>query len=66
MIDARFTGLDVWSPIAGAGMDDQAAVAGLGFTADFDAAGRFGFSIDTRREHGRSHTGAYADYTVGF
>ncbi|HEU4813326.1 MAG TPA: S8 family serine peptidase [Xanthomonadaceae bacterium] len=66
LIDARFTGLDVWSPITGAGMGGQAAVAGLGFTADFDEAGRFGFSVDTRREHGKSHTGAYANYTVGF
>ncbi len=66
LIDARFTGLDVWSPIAGARMDDQAAVAGLGFTADFDEAGRFGFSVDTRREFGETHTGAYANYTIGF
>lgn len=66
LIQARFTGLDMWSPIAGAGLDGRAAVAGLGFTADFDEAGRFGFSVDTRREHGRSHTGAFANYTVGF
>ena len=66
LIDARFTGLDVWSPIAGAGMDSRATVAGLGFTADFDDAGRFGFSVDTRREFGERHTGADANYTVGF
>ena len=66
LIQARFTGLDVWSPIAGAGLDGQATVAGVGFTADFDEAGRFGFSVDTRREHGRTHTGAFANYTVGF
>lgn len=66
LIQARFTGLDVWSPISGTGEGGDAAVVGLGFTADFDAAGRFGFSIDSRREHGRTHTGAFANYTVGF
>ena len=65
-IDARFTGLDVWSPIAGSGLDDDATVFGLGLGLALPEAGRFGFDLDTRHVGGRSYTGAFANWTVGF
>jgi len=65
-IDARFTGLDVWSPIGGAGLGDEAAVFGLGLQARLPKWGRLGLDLDSRREHGRSYTGAFANWSVGF
>jgi autotransporter-associated beta strand protein len=65
-IDARFTGLDVWSPIGGAGLDEEAAVFGLGLQARLPKWGRFGLDLDSRREHGRDYTGAFANWSVGF
>ncbi|WP_052100925.1 S8 family serine peptidase [Novilysobacter arseniciresistens] len=65
-IDARFTGLDVWSPIGGAGLDDNATVFGFGLGVDTLRAGRFGLNLDTRQEGGRRYTGAFANWSFGF
>src|SRR5690606_27821403 len=64
--DARDIGRDVWSPIAGSGLDDETTVFGLGLGLALPDAGRFGFDIDTRHVGGRSYTGAFANWTVGF
>ena len=65
-IDARFTGLDAWSPIAGAGLGDEAAVFGVGLRAWLPIGGQLGFDLDSRRENGRSYTGAFANWSIGF
>lgn len=64
-IDARFTGMDAWSPITGGGLAKEAAVLGFGLRSDLPV-GRLGFDLDARREDGRTWTGAYANWTVGF
>ncbi|MGH8085065.1 MAG: S8 family serine peptidase [Lysobacter sp.] len=65
-IDARFTGIDAWSPITGAGLGEEAAVFGLGLHAWLPIGGRLGLDLDGRRENGRSYTGAFANWSVGF
>ena len=65
-IDARFTGLDAWSPIAGAGLGEEAAVFGVGLRAWLPIGGQLGFDLDSRRENGRSYTGAFANWSIGF
>ncbi|MCE7032861.1 S8 family serine peptidase [Lysobacter sp. GX 14042] len=64
-IAARFTGIDAWSPISGAGLDDDVGVLGLGLGADLPV-GRLGFELDARREFGETWTGADANWSVGF
>ncbi len=64
-IDARFTGMDAWSPITGGGLAKEATVLGFGLRSDLPL-GRLGFDLDARNENGRTWTGAYANWTVGF
>lgn len=64
-VAARFTGLDAWSPIAGAGLDDEVGVLGFGMGMALPV-GRLGFDVDARREFGETWTGAYASWVVGF
>ncbi|KIQ96006.1 serine protease [Lysobacter sp. A03] len=64
-IDARFTGMDAWSPITGSGLAKEATVLGFGLRSDLPV-GRLGFDLDARNENGRTWTGAYANWTVGF
>ncbi|MGQ4659630.1 S8 family serine peptidase [Lysobacter sp. F6437] len=65
-IDARFAGLDAWSPITGAGLGEEAAVFGFGVHAWLPVGGKLGFELDSRRENGRSYTGAFANWSIGF
>ncbi len=64
-IDARFTGMDAWSPITGGGLAKEATVLGFGLRSDLPL-GQLGFDLDARHEGGRTWTGAYANWTVGF
>ncbi len=64
-IDARFTGMDAWSPIAGNGLAKEATVLGFGLRSELPL-GQLGFDLDARNEGGRTWTGAYANWTVGF
>ena len=64
-INARFTGIDAWSPINGAGLDDDVGVLGLGLGVQMPV-GRLGFDLNARREFGETWTGAYANWAVGF
>jgi autotransporter-associated beta strand protein len=65
-IDARFTALDVWSPILGAPLDDDIGVFGLGLEARFGRASRLGFDLDSRYEYGQTYARATATWSVGF
>lgn len=64
-IDARFTGIDAWSPIAGTGLGGDATVFGLGVGAALPV-GRLTLDVDSRRQDGQTWTGAFANWAVGF
>ncbi|RPE81974.1 autotransporter serine protease [Vulcaniibacterium tengchongense] len=64
-LDARFTALEVWSPIRGAGLDENVGVLGLGLNARFGDH-QLGFDLDGRREFGRSYGRAMAYWSLGF
>ncbi|MFC5594967.1 S8 family serine peptidase [Lysobacter niastensis] len=65
-INARFTALDVWSPILGASLDDDIGVFGVGLEARFGRGSRLGFDLDSRHEYGQTYTRAMATWSVGF
>jgi autotransporter-associated beta strand protein len=64
-IDARFTGVEAWSPISGAGLGEEATVFGVGLRTRLPV-GQLGFDLDARRELGQTWTGASANWSVGF
>src|SRR5690606_39997324 len=49
-IDARFTGMDAWSPITGAGLGEEARVFGFGVYAWLAVGGHLCFELDCLRE----------------
>lgn len=62
-IDARFTGIDVWSPIVGNLLDHNVGVFGLGLGATLRGGSRVGFDIDTRRDRGETMTRAMLNWS---
>lgn len=62
-IDARFTGIDVWSPIVGNVLDRNVGVFGLGLGATLRGGGRVSFDVDTRRDSGETMTRAMLNWT---
>ena len=65
-IDARFTGIDAWAPIAGQGLDRDAGLFGIGLEAEVGRYSHFGFDLDSRHIGGQTWTGAQASWQVGF
>ena len=65
-IDARFTGLDVWSPILGQSLDRDVGVFGLGLTSGFPRWGTLSFDLDARHQHGRTQSQAFARWSSSF
>lgn len=65
-IDARFTGMAVWSPIVGGGVDRDVGVFGLGLRATHPQWGRFDFGVDARHESGDTHGAAWLGWWRGF
>lgn len=65
-INARFTGLDVWAPIVGGGLDRDVGVFGFGLQTAFGRRGSFRFDLDTRNDHGQTWTNAMATWSTGF
>lgn len=65
-IDARFTGLDVWSPILGDTLDRDVGVFGLGLEARFGRDSHLGFDLDGRHEHGQTYMRGMLNWSVGF
>jgi len=51
-IDARFNGIDVWSPINGSGFRGDATTLGVGIESRWRGDNLLGLSLDTRREAG--------------
>lgn len=63
-IDARFTGLEVWSPIASDPFAREAGVLGLGFNARFARGGVFALDFDNRYEFGQQYPRAFASWSL--
>jgi len=53
-IEARFTGIDVWSPILGEGLAANTGVLGFGLDAQFARWGQWSVDADARRERGNT------------
>lgn len=65
-IDARFTAIDVWSPITGGALGREAGVFGLGLGATFVNGSRLGFDVDSRHTDGNDYLQAEVNWTVAF
>ncbi len=65
-IDARFTALDVWSPILGQGLKRDAGVVGVGVSSSLPRWGRLSLDVDARREHGQDYGQAFARWSMPF
>ncbi|MGO4221846.1 S8 family serine peptidase [Lysobacter sp. TAF61] len=65
-IDARFTALDVWSPIVGEAADRDVGVLGLSLGTQFRHAGRIAFDLDTQRLQDQTWTRAMATWSMGW
>lgn len=53
-IDARFTAIDAWSPIAGQGIDRDVGVFGLGVGTLLRDGSRFDLGFDSRHDQGQT------------
>lgn len=65
-IDARFTGMEVWSPIVSDPFAREAGVLGLGLRARFARGGTFGLDFDNRYEFGQQYPRAFASWSLPF
>ncbi|WP_084087736.1 S8 family serine peptidase [Aerolutibacter daejeonensis] len=65
-IDARFTGIDVWSPILGETLARDIGVLGVGLQARLPRLGMMRLGADVRQENGQSWTQAQLGWAVGF
>ena len=65
-IDARFTAIEVWSPILGQSLDRDIGVFGVGASAVFPGWGRLSFDLDGRHERGQVHGQAFARWWLPF
>jgi autotransporter-associated beta strand protein len=65
-IDARFTGLEVWSPIVSDPFSREAGVLGVGLSARFARGGVLSLDLDNRYEFGRQYPRALANWSFSF
>ena len=65
-IDARFTALDVWSPILGQALDRDVGVFGVGISSGLPRWGRVSFDLDGRHERGQTYGQAFARWSLPF
>lgn len=65
-IAARFTALDVWSPILGQALDRDVGVFGVGVSARLPRWGRLSFDLDSRHERGQTYGQAFAGWSLPF
>ncbi len=65
-INARFTALDVWTPIAGEALDRDVGVVGLSLGTQWRRAGRLSLDIDAQHMQDQAWTRAMATWSVGF
>jgi uncharacterized protein with beta-barrel porin domain len=65
-IDARFTALDVWSPIPGRAVDRDVGVFGLGIGTNLRGGSRVGFNLDARHDEGETWTSATLNWSTAW
>ncbi|HEY5803420.1 MAG TPA: S8 family serine peptidase [Lysobacter sp.] len=65
-IDARFTALDVWTPIVGEAMAQDVGVLGFSVGTQLRRAGRIAFDVDAQSMQGQTWTRAMATWSLGF
>lgn len=65
-IAARFTALDVWSPILGQSLDRDVGVFGIGVSAGLPRWGRLSLDLDGRHERGQTRGQAFARWSLPF
>ncbi|MDI9239535.1 S8 family serine peptidase [Lysobacter sp. LF1] len=62
-IEARFTALDVWSPILGNGIDRDVGVFGFGLGTWLRGGSRLGFDLDARHDQGETWSRAMVNWS---
>ena len=65
-IQARFTALDVWSPILGGTLDRDVGVLGFGIGTWLRHNSRLSLDLDARRDQGETWTQAMVNWTTAF
>jgi len=65
-IQARFTGLDVWSPILGGALDRDVGVLGFGIGTWLRHGSRLSLDVDARRDQGDTWTQAMLNWSTAF
>lgn len=65
-IQARFTALEVWSPILGGALDRDVGVLGFGIGTWLRYNSRLSLDVDARSDHGETWTQAMLNWTMAF
>ncbi|BDU17102.1 autotransporter serine protease [Lysobacter auxotrophicus] len=65
-VQARFTALDVWSPIVGGALDRDVGVLGFGVGTWLRNGSRLSLDLDARNDHGQTWTQAMLNWSAGF
>ena len=65
-IQARFTALDVWSPILGGALDRDVGVLGFGIGTWLRDNSRLSLDVDARSDHGQTWTQAMLNWSTAF
>lgn len=65
-IEARFTALEVWSPIRGQSLDRDVGVFGIGVSSGLPRWGRVSVDLDGRHERGQTYGQAFARWSLPF
>jgi uncharacterized protein with beta-barrel porin domain len=65
-IDAQFSDLDVWSPIAGDAFDGDARTFGFGVESRWYGGSLLSLSLDNRQESGSAYQGAMLRWSKSF
>ncbi|WP_233264258.1 S8 family serine peptidase [Lysobacter panacisoli] len=65
-VDARFTGLDVWSPIVGSALGRDIGVVGFGLGTVLPGGSRLGFDVDARHDQGETWSRAMLNWSTAW
>jgi autotransporter-associated beta strand protein len=65
-IQARFTAMDVWSPILGGALDRDVGVLGMSVGTWLRGGSRLGFDVDVRHDQGDTWTQAMLNWSTAF
>ncbi|WP_342315688.1 S8 family serine peptidase [Lysobacter sp. FW306-1B-D06B] len=65
-LHARFTAVDLWSPIPGSALDRNVGVLGLGIGTWLRGGSRLSLDLDARRDQGETWSQAMLNWTTAF